>query len=120
METQVTFTFVIEYLLYATRYNGYAQPGSKRMAVLAGFSFSLEKECKANGKLVASTLGGGLQGHLGLISSVAAYERVLNLCQALYLHVQYRHRNTNENDYASMVYRMSLLFLVTAPWLVRH
>ena len=36
----------------------------------------LEKECKANGKSVASTLGGGQQGHLGLVSSIAAYERV--------------------------------------------
>ena len=36
----------------------------------------LEKECKANGKSVASTLGGGLKGHLGLISSIAAYKRV--------------------------------------------
>ena len=49
-----------------------------------------------------------------------AFYQGLNLCQALYLHAQYRHRHTNENDYASMVYRMSLLFLVTAPWLVRH
>ena len=36
----------------------------------------LEKECKANTKSVRSTLGGGTQGHLGLVSSVAAYERV--------------------------------------------
>ena len=35
----------------------------------------LEKECKANGKSVRSTLGGGNQGHLGLVSSVLAYER---------------------------------------------
>jgi hypothetical protein len=36
----------------------------------------LEKECKANGKSVRSTLGGGNQGHLGLVSSALAYERV--------------------------------------------
>jgi hypothetical protein len=36
----------------------------------------LQKECKANGKSVRSTLGGGTQGHLGLISSAIAYERV--------------------------------------------
>jgi hypothetical protein len=36
----------------------------------------LEKECKANGKSVTSTLGGGQQGHLGLVSSVPAYERI--------------------------------------------
>jgi hypothetical protein len=36
----------------------------------------LEKECKANGKSVSSTLGGGLQGHLGLICSTSAYNRV--------------------------------------------
>jgi hypothetical protein len=36
----------------------------------------LEKECKANGKSVNSTLGGGLQGHLGLVSSTVAYARV--------------------------------------------
>jgi hypothetical protein len=36
----------------------------------------LEKECKANGKSVSSTLGGGLQGHLGLICSATAYNRV--------------------------------------------
>jgi hypothetical protein len=36
----------------------------------------LEKECKANGKSVMSTLGGGHQGHLGLVSSIPAYERV--------------------------------------------
>jgi hypothetical protein len=36
----------------------------------------LEKECKANGKSVSSTLGGGLQGHLGLICSAPAYNRV--------------------------------------------
>jgi hypothetical protein len=35
----------------------------------------LEKECKANGKSVPSILGGGNQGHLGLVSSVLAYER---------------------------------------------
>ena len=32
----------------------------------------LEKECKANGKSVSSTLGGGNQGFLGLVSSTAA------------------------------------------------
>jgi hypothetical protein len=36
----------------------------------------LEKECKANGKSVHSTLGGGNRGHLGLISSVLAYKCV--------------------------------------------
>jgi hypothetical protein len=36
----------------------------------------LEKECKANGKSVRSTLGGGIQGHLGLVSSALAYDRV--------------------------------------------
>ena len=36
----------------------------------------LEKECKANGKSVRTTLGGGLQGHLGLVSSTIAYQRV--------------------------------------------
>jgi hypothetical protein len=36
----------------------------------------LERECKANGKSVRSTLGGGLQGHLGLVCSIAAYNRV--------------------------------------------
>jgi hypothetical protein len=36
----------------------------------------LERECKANGKSVRSTLGGGTQGHLGLVSSALAYERV--------------------------------------------
>jgi hypothetical protein len=35
----------------------------------------LEKEVKANGKSVPSTLGGGNQGHLGLVSSALAYER---------------------------------------------
>ena len=33
----------------------------------------LDKECKGNAKSVASTLGGGQQGHLGLVSSVTAY-----------------------------------------------
>jgi hypothetical protein len=36
----------------------------------------LERECKANGKSVNSTLGGGLQGHLGLVCSASAYARV--------------------------------------------
>ena len=36
----------------------------------------LEKECKANGKSVPTTLGGGTQGHLGLVSSAIAYDRV--------------------------------------------
>ena len=36
----------------------------------------LEKECKANGKSVNSTPGGGLQGHLGLVSSAVAYDRI--------------------------------------------
>lgn len=35
----------------------------------------LERECKANGKSVRSTLGGGSQGLLGLVSSARAYER---------------------------------------------
>ena len=35
----------------------------------------LTKECKANGKSVPTTLGGGLQGHLGLITSAVAYEQ---------------------------------------------
>ena len=33
----------------------------------------LERDCKANGKSVSSTLGGGRQGHLGLISSDISY-----------------------------------------------
>jgi hypothetical protein len=36
----------------------------------------LEKECNANGKSISSTLGGSLQGHLGLVSSALAYNRV--------------------------------------------
>jgi hypothetical protein len=36
----------------------------------------LERECKANAKSVRSDLGGGLQGHLGLVSSDAAYARI--------------------------------------------
>ncbi len=36
----------------------------------------LERECKANGKSVSSTLGGGLQGHLGLVCSALNYNRV--------------------------------------------
>ena len=37
----------------------------------------IEKEIKANGKSVSSTLGGGSQGqHLGLVSSYSAYDRV--------------------------------------------
>jgi hypothetical protein len=36
----------------------------------------LEKECKANGKSVSSTLGGGQQGHLGLVCNALAYNRV--------------------------------------------
>jgi hypothetical protein len=36
----------------------------------------LERECKANGKSVSSTLGGGLQGHLGLVCSTVAYNRI--------------------------------------------
>jgi hypothetical protein len=35
-----------------------------------------ERECKANAKCVRSDLGGGQQGHLGLISSVPAYARI--------------------------------------------
>ena len=48
-------------------------PGDPTYTSLA----QLEKECKANAKSVRSTLGGGSQGHLGLVSSVAAYERVV-------------------------------------------
>jgi hypothetical protein len=36
----------------------------------------LERECKANAKSVRSDLGGGQQGHLGLISSAPAYARI--------------------------------------------
>jgi hypothetical protein len=36
----------------------------------------LEREIKANGKSVPSTLGGGSQGHLGLVSSPQSYDRV--------------------------------------------
>jgi hypothetical protein len=36
----------------------------------------LEKECKSNRKSISSTLGGGLQGHLGLVSSTLAYNCV--------------------------------------------
>jgi hypothetical protein len=36
----------------------------------------LERECKANGKSVRSTLGGGLQGHLGLVCSATTYNRI--------------------------------------------
>jgi hypothetical protein len=36
----------------------------------------LERECKANGKSVRSTLGGGLQGHLGLVCNATTYNRV--------------------------------------------
>jgi hypothetical protein len=36
----------------------------------------LEREIKANGKSVPSTLGGGSQGHLGLVSSPESYDRV--------------------------------------------
>jgi hypothetical protein len=36
----------------------------------------LERECKANGKSVNSALGGGLQGHLGLVCSALTYNRV--------------------------------------------
>jgi hypothetical protein len=36
----------------------------------------LEKETKANGKSMPSTLGGGSQGYLGLVSSYSAYDRV--------------------------------------------
>jgi hypothetical protein len=35
----------------------------------------LKRECKANAKSVRSNLGGGQQGHLGLISSAPAYAR---------------------------------------------
>jgi hypothetical protein len=36
----------------------------------------LEKEFKANGKSVPSTLGDSSQGHLGLVSSTSAHDRV--------------------------------------------
>jgi hypothetical protein len=36
----------------------------------------LEREIKANGKSVPSTLGGGSQGHLVLVSSTQSYDRV--------------------------------------------
>jgi hypothetical protein len=36
----------------------------------------LEREIKANGKSAPSTLGGGSQGHLGLVSSPQSYDRV--------------------------------------------
>ena len=36
----------------------------------------LEREIKANGKSVPSTLGGGSQGHLGLVSSPSSYDRI--------------------------------------------
>jgi hypothetical protein len=36
----------------------------------------LEREIKANGKSLPSTLGGGSQGHLGLVSSPHSYDRV--------------------------------------------
>jgi hypothetical protein len=36
----------------------------------------LERECKANGKSVSCTLGGGLHGHLGLVCSAVAYNRI--------------------------------------------
>ena len=47
-----------------TKING--NPACTRLA-------KLEKECKPNGKSIQSTLGGGNQGHLGLVSSVLAY-----------------------------------------------
>ena len=36
----------------------------------------LKRECKANAKSVCSDLGGGQQGHLGLISSAPAYAHI--------------------------------------------
>ena len=36
----------------------------------------LDKEIKSNGLSVRSHLGGGLHGHLGLVSTAAAYELV--------------------------------------------
>jgi hypothetical protein len=36
----------------------------------------IERECKAKAKSVRSDLGGGQQGHLGLISSAPAYDRI--------------------------------------------
>jgi hypothetical protein len=49
-----------------------------------------------------------------------AFYQGLNLCQALYLHAQYQCRNAKHDKGKMVVCRMSLLFLVTAPWLVRH
>ena len=37
---------------------------------------NLTQECKSNGRAVTSTLGGGNQGHLGMITSAAAYTRI--------------------------------------------
>jgi hypothetical protein len=36
----------------------------------------LKREIKAKGKSVPSTLGGGSQGHLGLVSSAQSYDHV--------------------------------------------
>jgi 3-dehydroquinate synthetase len=37
---------------------------------------NLTQECKSNRKTVMSTLGGGNQGDLGMITSAAAYTRI--------------------------------------------
>ena len=37
---------------------------------------SLECECKAKGNDVQSTLGSGIQGHLGLVCSTTAYNHI--------------------------------------------
>ena len=36
----------------------------------------LERECKSNAKSILSDLGGGAQGHLGLVSTATAYDRI--------------------------------------------
>jgi hypothetical protein len=36
----------------------------------------LERECKAKGKSVSSTLGGGLLGHLGLVCNTHTYNHI--------------------------------------------
>ena len=36
----------------------------------------LQKEIRANGKSVPSNLGGGTQGHLGLVTSATTYARI--------------------------------------------
>jgi hypothetical protein len=57
-----------DYFQYQTLTKIHGNPNYESLA-------KLEKEIKANGKSVPSTLGGGNQGHLGLVSSALAYER---------------------------------------------